>query len=84
MRRLGRSMVALTAIIAIALSSAVGATLVWLWRHPPRLAVERTSDGLIWRGGGVTAELWTTGGAFEQLVVWRSAPIEPFACTETP
>ena len=74
MRHLERVMVAVTAIIAIAFSSAVGATLVGLWRHSPEWHVERASNGLKWQAGTLSAELTLSDGAFEQLVVWRSLP----------
>ena len=74
MRRAERVLVAVTAVIAIAFSAAVGMTLVGLWRHPLRPDIERTSDGLRWRGGALAAELTVTDGAFEQLVVWRALP----------
>ena len=74
MQRGGRVLVAVTAIIAIAFSSAAGLTLWRLWRHPLRLNIEQTSDGLKWRGSALAAELTMPDGVFEQLVVWRTAP----------
>ena len=68
------SLLAVTAIIAIAFSSAAGLTLWRLWRHPLRLNIEQTSDGLKWRGSALAAELTMPDGVFEQLVVWRTAP----------
>lgn len=70
--RLERIMVAATAVIAIAFTSAAGAALVHLWRHPTRLGVEYTSDGMLWRGSAFSAELQARDGAFEQLTVWRN------------
>ena len=74
MRHWERLLVAMTAVIAIAFSSAVGLTLYQLWRHPPQIQVDKVSNGVILRGAQYNAELTLTGGAFEQLVIWRSLP----------
>ena len=50
MERMGRIAVALTAALALAFSSVSGAVLWRLWRHPPRLNVEATPEGLKWEG----------------------------------
>lgn len=63
--------VALTAVLALAISSAACATVWQLWRDPPRLKLEPTSDGLKWRGGGYAARLIVKDAALEQLVIWR-------------
>jgi len=78
MRHVERLLVALVATVAVALTSAMGITLWRLWRDPPKLILEGTSDGLRWRGTGLSAELTFADGGFEQLVVWRDGPNKLF------
>ena len=85
MTRLRRMAVAMVATVALAFTGAAGVGLWQLWRHPLDLDLERTSEGYIWRGRLVTAELTLRDGAFEQLVVWRThSPEELLLCLPGP
>jgi len=71
MERMGRIAVALTAALAVALSSVSFGVLWQLWRHPPRLDVEATPEGLKWQGERYAAMLTVKGETLDWLMVWR-------------
>ena len=71
MERMGKLAVALTAALAVALSSVSCAVLWQLWRHPPRLNVETTPEGLKWEGERYAAMLTVKGQSLDWLMVWR-------------
>lgn len=73
MERMGRLAVALTAAVAIAFSSVTGVVLVGLWRHPPRLILQRTPEGFEWRGAGYAAKLTMRDRTLDWLMIWRCA-----------
>lgn len=71
MGRLWKFAVAVTAATVIVFSSAACATLWHLWRHPPRLMLERTPDGFTWQGAGYAAMLTVKDARLDWLMVWR-------------
>lgn len=73
MGRMGRFAVALTAAAAIATSSVTGMVLFRLWRHPPRLRLTPTPEGVEWRGAGYAAKLTMRDQALDWLMIWRCA-----------
>lgn len=71
MGRMGKCAVALTAALAIALSS-VNVCVLWhLWRHPPRLLLEAVPEGFRWQGAHCAALLKVRDGRPDWLMVWR-------------
>ena len=74
MGRLWKLAVAMTALTAMLFSSAAGATLWHLWRHPPRLALEQTPEGLKWEGGGYAALIKVRDQRMDWLMIWATAP----------
>jgi len=71
MGRMGRIAVALAAAAAIAFSSVTGMVLFKLWRHPPRIILQRTPEGFEWRGAGYAAKFRMRDDALDWLMIWR-------------
>ena len=71
MGRLWKLTVALTALTAILFSSAAGVTLWRLWRHPPRLILAQTPEGLKWEGERYAALIRMRDERMDWLMIWR-------------
>ena len=71
MERMGRIAVALTAALAVALSTVSCGVLWQLWRHPPVLQWERVPEGLRWQGERYAAMVAVKDAELDWLMVWR-------------